>query len=93
MTNLTTWQQDAMFDPTNPDQKSYLYYSQIPGGYGSYYYSKVPTTAQLQGINWATWPVWAQALVVGGLGLAIGYFGKTKFWPWAKPKLGLSGRR
>jgi hypothetical protein len=96
MTNLATWEQDAFFDPTNPNQKSYVYYSQIPGGYSSYYYNRVPTTAKLQGLGisgWSAWPVWAQALAVGAVGVALGFIGKTKVWPMVKPKLGLSGRR
>lgn len=97
---LTTWEQSAQFDPTNPDQKQLIYYTALPGGYSSFYYNKVPTTANLLGLNglgdvtdFSTWPGWAQGLLVGAIGVAAGYFGRTKLWPWAKPKLGLTGHR
>lgn len=97
MTNLTTWEQAAQFDPTNPLQKQYIYYTGLPGGYGSFYYNQVPTTAQLKGLgdvtSFSTWPTWAQALSVAALGAALGFIGKSKVWPIVKPKLGLKGRR
>lgn len=98
MTNLTTWEQAAQFDPTNPNQIARIYYAGLPGGYSSYYYNKVPTTAKLSGLNglgfsFSGMPSFVQMLFVGALGLAAGYYGRLKLWPMVKPKLGLSGRR
>lgn len=99
-THLTTWEQSPQFDPTNPNQKQLIYYTALPGGYNSFYYNKVPTTANLLGLrgfgdvtDLSTWPTWLQVGFVGALGLAAGYFGRSKLWPWAKPKLGLTGHR
>jgi hypothetical protein len=98
-TMLTTWEQAAQFDPTNPNQKQLIYYTALPGGYSSFYYNQVPTTAQLNGLrglglaSFSELPTWAQAASVAVLGVVLGFVGKAKVWPWAKPKLGLSGRR
>lgn len=50
---ITTWEQAAQYDPTNPNQRTYAYYTGIPGGYSSFYYNKVPTTAQLLGMGYS----------------------------------------
>lgn len=44
LAQMSQWRQDALFDPTNPHQKQVVQYAQIPGGYGSWYYSQVPPT-------------------------------------------------
>jgi hypothetical protein len=49
MLSLETWEQTAIFDPANPSQKKIEKYVAIPGGYGTFYFNKVPTTSQLQG--------------------------------------------
>lgn len=94
---ITQWEQAAMFDPTNPNQIVHTRYTGIPGGYGSFYYNKVPTTATLLGVSPSTWPAWGQALAVAVVGVAAGYFGIKKFGgslPVSiRSKLGLSGAR
>lgn len=90
---LTTWKQDAIYDPTNPDQRVYHRYTGIPGGYGSFYYSKVPTTAKLQGVLDSA-PSWLTAGIVGLVGLGVGFFGAKRFGGPIRKKLGLGrGRR
>jgi hypothetical protein len=49
MLSLETWEQTAIFDPADPTQKKIEKYVGIPGGYGTFYFNKVPTTSQLQG--------------------------------------------
>lgn len=44
LAQMSQWRQDALFDPTNPHQKQVVQYAQIPGGYGSWYYTQVPPT-------------------------------------------------
>ena len=93
-TILSTWEQSAQYDPLNPNQKTYVYYTGVPGGYGSFYYNRVPTTATLSGaLGVSTLPDWAQAGLVGLAGLAIGFIGWRFAGPPIKRKLGLSGAR
>ena len=49
LAQMTQYRQDAQFDPTNPNQRQYMQYAQIPGGYGSYYTTQVPAESSLQG--------------------------------------------
>lgn len=100
---ISTWEQSAQFEPNNPNQISYQRYVGIPGGYGTFYYNKVPTTAQLQGLgtsSFASLPDWAQIGIVAGLGLVGGYFATKKGYPWlqkrarfGRHRAQLSGRR
>jgi len=79
---ISTWEQAALADPSNPHQREHLQYAQVPGGYGVWYYNRVPTTSQLNGSLggvWDTLPVWGQAFVVGLIGLAGGYFGSKAY--------------
>lgn len=39
---LSQWEQSGIFDPTNPNQQQVVQYAQIPGGYGSWYYNRIP---------------------------------------------------
>lgn len=50
---ISQWEQVAQFDPTNPNQINHVRYTAIPGGYGSFYYNRVPTTAQLLGVGYS----------------------------------------
>ena len=84
---ITTWKQDALYDPSNPDQRVYHYYTGIPGGYGSFYYSKVPTTAKLQGV-FDSAPSWLTAGIVGLIGIGAGFLGAKKLGPVIKRRLG-----
>lgn len=72
--NLATWQQDAMFNPANPNQIARVQYAAIPGRYASWYYNQIPTTAKLQGV-FDSLPDWTTALFVVALGAGVGFFG------------------
>ena len=78
MTSLSTWEQSAIYDPTNPNQRTYVYYTGIPGRYSSFYYNRVPTTAKLQGV-FDSMPDWTTALLVGLLGAGLGFFGARAY--------------
>lgn len=87
---LTTYEQTAVNDPINPNQISREALVGIPGGWGSYYWNKVPTGSSLNGLRgFSDIPVLGQALIVGGLAAVIGFFGVRH----VGPKLGLSGAR
>ena len=93
---LSQHEQAAQFDPTNPNQRQKIQYTQIPGGYSSIYYNQVPATgASLNGVaeTWASVPEVGQAAIVLALGAAVGFFGWRKFGGSIKGKLGLSGSR
>jgi hypothetical protein len=79
MQQLQTFEQSAIFDPTNPDQIVYERYTGIPGGYGSFYFNRVPTATQrLNGRSLAgtmSIPVWLQALLVAGTAAGAAYGG------------------
>ena len=93
MHSLATWEQSPTFDPYNPNQIVREAYVGIPGGYGSFYFNKVPTTSALQGLGsglsagLSSLPVWGQIAIIGGLAAAAGYLGMKHLGP----KLGLSG--
>lgn len=89
---ITTWEQTGMYDPTNPNQRTHVRYTSIPGGYGSFYYNQVPTTAKLQGLA-AAMPTWMTTGLVLVGGLALGYLGARHAPAGIKRKLGLSGAR
>lgn len=89
---ISTWEQTGQYDPTNPNQRTYVQYAGIPGGYASYYYNRVPTTAKLQGLA-AAMPNWMTVgLVVLG-GAVVGYLGARHAPAGLKKRLGLSGHR
>ena len=92
-TILSTWEQSAQYDPLNPNQKTYVYYTGVPGGYGSFYYNRAPTTATLSGALGAALPDWATASIVGLVGVAVGFLGWKYAGPPIRRKLGLSGHR
>jgi hypothetical protein len=75
---ISMWEQAAEFDPTNPSQINHVRYAGIPGTYASYYYNRVPTTAQLNGL-FDTLPDWATAGIVGLFGLGLGFFGARAY--------------
>lgn len=92
------FEQTSMFDPTNPNQVIREQYAQIPGGYGSWYYNRVPVSVkQLSGVGlgdtFDTLPGWAQLGLVAALGTVAGYFGMKHFSGGIKKSLHLSGAR
>lgn len=96
MMRMTQYEQTGIFDPTNPNQVVRQQYAQIPGGYGSWYWNKVPVTATpLSGVTdfVDTMPGWMQLGIVAGLGAVAGYFGMKKFGAPIKKTLHLSGAR
>jgi len=90
---LATWEQSPTFDPYNPNQIVREAYTGIPGGYGSFYFDKVPTQSTLMGslrglgAGFSGLPRWGQALIVGGLAAAAGFYG----FKYVGPKVGLRG--
>jgi hypothetical protein len=86
MQQLQTFQQSGMFDPTNPNQIVYERYTGIPGGYGSFYFNRVPTdTQRLNGLRGSmTTPVWLQALLVAGIAAGAGYGGMRLYRHYRK---------
>lgn len=89
---ISTWEQTGMYDPTNPNQITHVRYTGMPGGYGSFYYNRVPNTAVLQGLG-AALPAWATTGLVLLGGVALGYFGARHAPAGIKRRLGLSGHR
>lgn len=89
MQQLQTFEQTGMFDPTNPDQIVYERYVGIPGGYGSFYFNRVPTATQrlngLRGLRgFGDLPVWLQALLVAGGAAGAGYAGMRVYKHYRK---------
>jgi len=82
-TILSQWEQTWQYDPTNPLQKSYAYYTGIPGGYSTFYYNRVPTTAQLSGLglSWSDIPDWVTMALVTATGVGLGYLGAKHLGP------------
>lgn len=91
---LKQYEQVAVFDPTNPNQRSISRRVGVPGGWASFYFNEVPVTANLQGLrgglglSWAALPSWAQMLIVGGGAAVAGFFTMKRFGDSAiKPAL------
>lgn len=80
---ITTWEQTGIYDPSNPDQRSYTRYVGIPGGYGTFYVNKVPTSAKLLGVLDSA-PSWLTSLIVLGLGVGAGFLGAKHAGPRIK---------
>lgn len=83
---LKQFEQTAIYDPTNVNQRTVYQRVGVPGGWGSFYFNQVPVTAQLSGLRgsglglaWAELPMWAQAGLVGIGSIAAGYFAMAKF--------------
>jgi hypothetical protein len=74
---LAQWEQSPTFDPYNPNQIIRERYVGIPGGYGSFYFNKQPTTVNQVlgglGAGFSGLPAWGQALIVGSLAATAGY--------------------
>jgi len=89
MHSLATWEQSPTFDPYNPNQIVREAYVGIPGGYGSFYFNRVPTKTTLQGLSagLSSLPMWGQIAIIGGLAAAAGYLGMK----YVGPKVGLAG--
>lgn len=91
MHSLTQWEQSPTYDPYNPNQIIREPNNiGIPGGaYGSFYFNKQPTTVGqvLGSVSFNGLPPWSQALIVGGLAAAVGFYGLK----YVGPKVGLRG--
>ena len=94
----TTWQQTAVYNPTDPTQRNRVVYAS-PQGWSSYYWNRVPDAGALQGLGegFSSLPQVAQiAIVALGAGV-VGYIGYAKFGDkYIKPtlkKVGLGGSR
>ena len=81
MLAMKTYEQSAVFDPTNPYQRVRALRGGMPGGWTSYYFNRVPNEASLGGISesWAGLPQWAQIGAVAVAAAAAGYFGMQRF--------------
>lgn len=92
-----TFEQTAVYDPTDPQQVIREVYA--PGGYASYYFNRVADAGTLKGLGlgFSGLPQWAQIGIVGALSAAVGYFGYAKFGDkYIRPalkKVGLAGPR
>lgn len=72
MLALDQWEQTGIFDPADPTQKKIESYVGLPGGYGSFYFNRVPVSGQLRGLGGTSPITWrslllTSALVYGGL--------------------------
>lgn len=82
---LKQFEQTAIYDPTNVNQRVIHQRVGVPGGWGSFYFNEVPVTAQLSGLRgalgftWAGLPTWVQVALVGAGSVAAGYFAMAKF--------------
>ena len=90
---IATYEQAPFWDPYNPTQVQHYRYTQIPGGYGGFYYNRVPTKSTLLGLGAGTMPTWATAAIVGLIGVGAGFFGWKAIGPKVKKTLHLSGHR
>jgi hypothetical protein len=75
---LRSYEQTAVYDPTNPDQRIREGYASDPGRWTSYYWNPVDTGAQLRGsglgISWSSLGSTAQIGVIAVVGALAGYF-------------------
>jgi hypothetical protein len=83
---ITTWEETGIYDPSNPNQRSYTRYTGIPGGYSTFYANKVPTSAKLMGAL-DNAPSWLTAGIVLVLGLGVGFLGAKHAGPRIKRAL------
>lgn len=72
MLALDQWEQTGIFNPADPTQRKIESYVGLPGGYGSFYFNRVPVSGQLRGLRGHTPITWrsllvTSALVFGGL--------------------------
>lgn len=88
---LKTFEQTAVFDPTNPNQRVIAQRIGVPGGWGSFYFNQIPTTANLNGLGaggFSGLPAWAQIGIVLAGSTAAGYFAMQRFGTgYIKPAL------
>ena len=89
MHSLATWEQSPTFDPYNPNQIVRETYVGIPGGYGSFYFNKVPTETTLGGLGAGLTglPVIAQVAIIATLAATAGFLAVK----YVGPKVGLKG--
>lgn len=88
------WEQTAIYDPTNPNQRIREITIGWPMPAASYYWNPVANAGQLQGLrgglglSWATTPGWAQTAIVAGVAGLVGYFSMRKWGDrYIKPTL------
>jgi hypothetical protein len=94
MLTTKTYEQTAVFDPTNPYQRRRETHA-YPGdgtGYSSFYFNQIPSTSSLHGFRglrglngFDTLPGWAQIGIVGGISALIGYFAMERYGDRIKP--------
>jgi hypothetical protein len=88
---LKTYEQTAVFDPTDPTQRIRTVYTALPGGYGSFYWNVQPNESSLQGLGagmFDSLPNWAQIGLVGGLAALAGFYGMKRYGDsYVKPVL------
>lgn len=84
---LKTFEQVAEFEPTNPNQRSRIIWTN--DNYNSFYFDKRPNESSLMGLSdFSTLPSYAQIGIVGAISAVIGYFAMAKFGTdYIKPAL------
>ena len=99
---LKQFDQTAVFDPGNPNQRSRIVWTN--DGYNSFYFNRQPNDSSLNGLRdfsttFSSWPSYVQIGLVGAISAGAGYFLMAKFGDkYIKPGLrkvgiNLSGSR
>lgn len=99
---LKQYEQTAVWDPTNPNQRSRTVYTNA--GYNTFYFNRQKPDGTLNGLGdfsttFAAWPGWMQIGLVGAISAGAGYLLMAKFGDkYIKPGLrkvgiNLSGHR
>ena len=89
MLMLDTWEQSAVFNPSDPTQKKEERYTGNPGGYSTFYFNRVPNPGTLKGLSLPRPFSLGGAIVYGLIGLGIALAAtKTKAGrkAWSKAK-------
>ena len=83
MLMLDTWEQTAVFNPSDPTQKKIEKYAGIPGQYATYYFNRVPNPGALKGLAMPKPFSVGGVIVYGLIGLGI-FLGATRTKPGKK---------